>query len=63
VPGVNPPAGIEPEPEKTCLAGRVAPAGEFWATAVGISEGEPIGCPHEEQNKLPAKISAEHDGH
>jgi hypothetical protein len=71
VPGVNPPAGTESDemilatrgessPEPSDRGCRPAPSG---TSIVGIWEGALMACPHEEQNRLSGRFSAEHFGH
>ena len=60
-PGVNPPAGIESDEMSRATPG--ANAGTFRGSIVGICEGAPIACPQDEQKRLLAGTSAEHEGH
>lgn len=63
-PGANPPTGIESEdlsrPTRGVGLGATWPCGP---AVVRSCEGELIASPHEEQNRLSAATSTEHDGH
>ena len=63
VPGVNPPAGTESDEINRPTVGAPGRAPAAGLSAVGISEGEMMTCPQEEQNRLSAAICAEHFGH
>src|SRR5262249_51100698 len=60
-PGVKPPSGTEPDEIRRPIRG--AGSGTDKSAAVDICEGEGIACPQTRQKRLPAGISAEHDGH
>jgi hypothetical protein len=61
MPGAKPPTGIESDEIRR--ASRGAAAAPAVTLAVGISENGVIGSPHDEQNRLPAAVSAAQAGH